>query len=219
MTGIKINVFGEDKVDPNQSYVIAPNHTSMMDAVLVVKAITKITFLPLVKIEIKKIPVVGYLFSKGALFVDRSDKESRRKSVEVLKEYANNNFSILIFPEGTRNTHPEIPLKGFHSGAFRIAIDLQRPIVPIVLIGNHQFINEKKMLIRPYTLECHFGDPIPTAGMTQDDMQALKVKTHEVMYQMMLEHEPSYASYKGLPKAQVVRYEGVDVQRRKKKEE
>ncbi|MDZ7649039.1 MAG: lysophospholipid acyltransferase family protein [Cytophagales bacterium] len=66
--------------------------------------------------------------------VDRSSNESRKKSLDYLKEILTMGINILIFPEGTQNRSKEI-LQPFKDGAFRIAADTQKALLPLVVLG------------------------------------------------------------------------------------
>jgi 1-acyl-sn-glycerol-3-phosphate acyltransferase len=79
LAGRKLIISGEEHIKPNASYVIVSNHTSPADMFPMAAGI-KIPFRPLGKIELKKLPVLGFIFSITLVFVDRSNAESRRKS-------------------------------------------------------------------------------------------------------------------------------------------
>ena len=81
---------------------------------------------PLGKKELLNIPVFGWILRSVAVLVDRSNPESRRKSVERLNKIFKRGISVIIFPEGTTNKTDK-PLTPFYDGAFRIAIENQGP--------------------------------------------------------------------------------------------
>lgn len=66
--------------------------------------------------------------------VDRSSDEARAKSIERLKEMLAKNISVAIYPEGTFNMS-NAPLKEFYNGAFKIAVETQTPIQPVLLLN------------------------------------------------------------------------------------
>ena len=66
--------------------------------------------------------------------VDRSSDAARAKSIERLKEMLSKNISIAIYPEGTFNMS-NAPLKEFYNGAFKIAVETQTPIQPVLLLN------------------------------------------------------------------------------------
>lgn len=100
--------------------------------------------------------------------------ESRQKSLLQLKERVKKGNSILVFPEGTRNRSKDILLKPFYAGAFRIAVDLQIPIVPVTFLGTRDVFPDDKLPIHPATITCVFGKPISTEGLQSEDIKRLK---------------------------------------------
>lgn len=192
LSGVKLKIEGADKVKKSQSYIFVVNHTSMGDAIIVNAAIKHNNFTPLAKVEVKKIPIMGYIFQKVAVFVDRGDKESRRKSVEQMLEHAKHGISVMVFPEGTRNKKMEQPLLPFHAGAFRIAIETQLPVAPFVLIGANDLMPNEKLPLRPCTMTAIFADPIETKGMTEEDIPALQQKAYDAMYALLMQRHPKF---------------------------
>ncbi len=192
---VRCKSYGEENYDADKEYVLVCNHTSMGDVIILMDAIRKIAFVPLAKMELRKVPVLGYLFSKAAVLVDRKDPDSRSKSVAKLKELGKKNISVMLFPEGTRNKKPENPLKEFHTGAFRIAIDLQRPVLPMVVIGARDLLPGETFPHQPCKIYAHIGKPIPTEGLTQEDAYDLKQRVYDVMEQLLIENDPRYEGY------------------------
>ena len=84
-----------------------------------------------------KYPVFGIIYRMAAIVVDRSSPERRAQSVRALKAAIYKHISIFIFPEGTFNETRE-PLKDFYDGAFRIAIETQTPIKPILFLDTYE---------------------------------------------------------------------------------
>jgi len=87
---------------------------------------------------------------------------------------------MCIYPEGTRNKSNQ-PLKEFHEGAFRLAKDTGKPIMPAVIFGTARMLPTKGgMTFRPGKLEMHFLDPIPvTEEITAKE---LKDKAFRIMW-------------------------------------
>ena len=184
LSGFKMVIAGNPKIKKQESYVFVANHNSNLDAMLWVHA-TGNLFKGLAKKELQKVPVLGYLFQKTCIIVDRSDKESRRKSIEKMKREMSKGISILIFPEGTRNK-TEAPLQPFKDGAFRIAIDLQKPIAPVVMLNTRSLMPGNWKPFKPGKAKCIFLDPIPTEGLTEADLETLKSKTYQIMEEAIM---------------------------------
>ena len=118
------------KRPPEGKYIIVANHISYLDTLVIFPAVPG-HFRPLGKKEISKIPVIGFIYKQVVIMVDRSSAHSRAKSMRLLWRVLNHEANIIIFPEGTFN-ETAAPLKEFYDGAFRLAINTQTPIFPII---------------------------------------------------------------------------------------
>ena len=144
-------------------------------------------FRPLAKKELLKIPVFGWIAQSAAIIVDRSSGESRKKSMDKLKRIKLEGLSILIFAEGTQNRTKEA-LQPFKDGAFRIAIDTQEPILPMVVVGAGPLMPPGTLQLKPGKVKVVVAPEIPTIGLTHDDIPKLKRQTFEVMKELILKH-------------------------------
>ena len=81
-----------------------------------------------------KVPVFGFIYRNAIVTVDRSSTGNRAKSVRILKSIIKKGISVLVFPEGTFNMTNQ-PLKEFYDGAFRVAIETQTPVKPVLIPG------------------------------------------------------------------------------------
>ena len=97
-----------------------------------------------------------------------------------LKTTASPALSIFIFPEGTFN-ETNNALKDFYDGAFRIAIEAQQPVLPMVIIGAGKLMPPRQFIIRPGRIKIRVLPEISTAGMGFKDLPALKEKVITVM--------------------------------------
>ena len=176
---IPYRIEGREKIRPGQSYIYVSNHTSYLDIPGVCLTVpTQIR--PLAKKELLRIPIFGWIAQNAAIIVDRSSNESRKKSMEHLKAVLKQGISILIFPEGTQNRSSDLMLP-FYDGAFRIAVETQQPVLPMVIIGAGKLMPPKKMVIQPGTIRIKVLDEVPTAGLTVSEASALKEKVRSVM--------------------------------------
>ena len=114
----------------NQSYVFIANHTSMMDIMLMFY-VSKTPFVFVGKKELGDLPIFGYFYKRVAILVDRNNIESRKSVYISAKKRIDSGLSICIFPEGGVPDE-EIILAPFKDGAFRIAVEYQMPIVPMI---------------------------------------------------------------------------------------
>ena len=145
---------------------------------------------PLAKKELLKIPVFGWIAQSASIIVDRSSGESRKKSLDKLKRVLSEGTSILIFAEGTQNRSKEI-LQPFKEGGFRIAVDTQQPILPMVVVGAGPLMPPGTIRLKPGKVKVIVSPEISTAGLTTLDLPALKQKTFDVMKELIVKNQPS----------------------------
>jgi len=166
--------------DPQKQYVFVANHVSNLDAAFLVKVIRQ-PFRPLGKIELVKVPVFGYIYKVAVVTVDRGDASHRSKSIRNLKSIIHKGVSILIFPEGTFN-ETGLPMKEMYDGAFRIAIETQTPIKPVLFADTHaRMQGDKVFTLNPGICRAIWLDEVPVGGCTLEDLPRLKEQVKAVM--------------------------------------
>jgi 1-acyl-sn-glycerol-3-phosphate acyltransferase len=128
-----------------------------------------------------KIPIFGFIYKNAIVTVDRSSAENRANSVRILKSILAKGISILVFPEGTFNmTHQ--PLKEFYDGAFRIAIETQTPIKPVLLLNAYDRMHYESIFsMNPGKSRSVFLPEVSVEGLTTNDVGGLKEKVFEMM--------------------------------------
>jgi 1-acyl-sn-glycerol-3-phosphate acyltransferase len=183
---IPYEMIGRDNVDNKKAYIYTSNHTSYLDLPGIAMAI-KGQFRPLAKKELLKLPVFGWITRVTCVVVDRSSNESRRKSMMHLKEILDLGINILIFPEGTQNRTKET-LQPFYDGAFRIAVETQQPILPMVVINAGNLMPPGKFFIKAGKIKIIMGKEVPTEGLQLKDVTELKEKVRLLMLEMIANH-------------------------------
>ncbi len=156
---VPIKVTGKENVDPNQSYVFVANHQSFLDVFAVYGWLPN-NFKWLMKKELRKVPFVGTACAvAGHIFVDRSNPRAALQSVELVKKELVDGISTVIFPEGTRTKTGE--MGRFKQGAFKIAMDLNLPVVPLSLTGFYDAMPSGQAFVNPRArVQLHIGEPI-----------------------------------------------------------
>jgi 1-acyl-sn-glycerol-3-phosphate acyltransferase len=188
LMGIKIDVEGLAHFKPKTSYIVVGNHSSTLDIFAMASGIP-FPFKALAKRELGAIPIVGFLFKSGCVHVDRENPESRKRSVEEVKQELKQGFSILIMPEGTRNKSPQA-LGPFKDGAFRIAIEMQIPIMPVVILNIRNLMPHPKMLIQgPGKFKVKFMEPVQVDGWKESDMPKLKEQLYHQLEAELLAND------------------------------
>lgn len=181
----------ESRPDRDQQYIYVANHISYIDAPVIVKTLrTPIRVLG--KSEMAKVPVFGYIYKYAVVIVNRSNAEERAKSVRQLKSVLKKGISIFIFPEGTFNLTHE-PLKDFYDGAFRIAIETQTPIWPVLFLDAHDRMHYRSVFaLSPGRSRSVFLEPVSVNGYTLADVAKLKQQVYDVMDAKLREYKASW---------------------------
>jgi 1-acyl-sn-glycerol-3-phosphate acyltransferase len=147
---------------------------------------------PLGKFESSKIPIFGWVYKAAVILVDRSSPEKRAKSLRNLKAALHKKISIFIFPEGTFSMTDQQPLKSFYNGAFKLAIEMQVPIQPILMVDAVDRMHfDSVFSLNPGPNRVVYLNTIDVTGYTMEDIEKLK---NEV-YQMMDEGLRRYRNY------------------------
>ena len=144
------------------------------------------------KAEMSKIPIFGFIYKSVVVTVDRSDAEHRSRSVKILKAALKKNISVVMAPEGTFNMG-HTPLKDFYDGAFRIAIDTQTPIKPVLFLDTYERLHYKSIFsLSPGKSRAIYLAEIPAEGLTSIDTSTLKLQVFTAMEQGLLKYKASW---------------------------
>jgi 1-acyl-sn-glycerol-3-phosphate acyltransferase len=173
LVGIRHKEIYEEPHDTKKQYIFVANHSSYMDIPPIVLTIHQPVRV-LGKYEMVRIPVFGWIYRAAVILVDRTDSETRARSVRALKSALKQHISIFIFPEGTFNETPQ-PLKSFYDGAFRIAIETQTPIKPVLFVDTLDRLHYHSIFsLTPGRNRVVYLETIPVEGLTMKNIQELK---------------------------------------------
>jgi len=170
--GVTVKLFGTKHL-PSEPSIITPNHASHYDIAAL------LGYLPgnnrfAAKRELFKEPVLGMVMKTlGMVSIDREDPRESIERLNRLEAHGHGAFSLIMFPEGTRSA--EGGLQPFKKGAFSLAIQMKRPVVPVAIHGTSGVMPRGRYLsIRPGTVVIEVLPPIDTTSMTIDDRDALR---------------------------------------------
>ena len=178
LAGCPLKVVGKSNFKKGQNYVVVCNHNSLMDVPVTTP------FMPnanktIAKKSFAKIPLFGWIYSAGSILVDRKSDQSRRNSLVQMKKTLSFGLDMVIYPEGTRNRTGQ-PLKSFYDGAFRLATDTEKPILPVVLFNTQKVLPpHKPFFMLPHRIEMHF---LPEISSLNTNAADLKEETFRVMW-------------------------------------
>lgn len=172
---IRIKIKNKNLLDKKATYVFVSNHLSQLD-IPAYAAATSHTFRFLAKEELTKIPLMGYIIKNLYITVNRKDKIARARSMEKMQNCLRDGISVFICPEGTRNKTVQ-PLLELRDGAFRLAIEAQVPIAVMTVVNTGNLLSPHRPIeLSPGTISCIWSTPIPTTGLTLNDIPLLKEK-------------------------------------------
>lgn len=173
-----VKVKGAEHFAKDRNFVVVCNHNSLMDIPLTTP------FMPrpnktIGKTSFAYIPLVNVFYIIGSILVDRKSTKSRLESYIKMKKVLSSGFDMVIYPEGTRNRSDE-PLKPFYDGAFKLAIDTGKAVIPALLFNTKKVLPiNKPFFLYPHKMEMHFLPPVESAGLTAKE---LKEKVFNIMW-------------------------------------
>jgi|SRR5215831_17578293 len=178
LIGCPFKLIGSGHFLKGQSYVVVCNHNSLLDIPITTP------FMPrpnktIAKANFAWIPIFGWIYSAGSVLVDRKSDKSRRESFSKMKDVLDKGLDMVIYPEGTRNRTND-PLKSFYDGAFRLATETRKPIMPVILYNTKKILPVNKIFyVSPHKIEMHFLPPVQSMDISAKE---LKQKVFRIMW-------------------------------------
>ncbi len=144
------------------------------------------------KAAMGKIPVFGFFYRRAVVMVDRSNAVARKKSMDRMKAIIRKNISIVVAPEGTFNETGK-PLKEFYNGAFKLALEMQVPIQPIVLLDCFSRLNPQSIFsVNPGRSRAIFLPQINIVSHNTNDVEALKQTAYKAMEAELIRNKAAW---------------------------
>jgi 1-acyl-sn-glycerol-3-phosphate acyltransferase len=172
----KVTVINPERLRSNSAALYVSNHLSYMDTPVLFSRLP-FQFRILARHDLWTIPFMGWhLKHSGQIPVDstnlRSTVASLNRGVATLRA----GMPLLLFPDGGRS--PDGHMRPFQNGAAFMAIRAQVPIIPMALIGTYQLLPMHVYHLRPRPVMLAVGEPIPTAGCTPRDADAITARLY-----------------------------------------
>lgn len=159
-----LKITGRQNFKKGENYVVVFNHNALLDVPLSAPHVPGGN-MTIAKASFTKAPIFGWFYKRGSVLVDRNNDRSRIKSFEDMKKVLQSGMHMCIYPEGTRNRTTE-PIKPFFDGAFRLAIDSQKAIIPCVISGTKKAMPiHKKFFLWPTFLRMDFLPAEPPGSL------------------------------------------------------
>ncbi len=179
VTPMRVEVVGRDNIDPRQPYVLVSNHQSQYD-IFVLYGWLGVDFKWVMKQELRKVPGIGVACERlGHIFIDRSNHAAAVATLEAARTKIVDGTSVMFFPEGTRSMDGQ--LLRFKRGAFRMAVDLGLPILPLTVTGTRDVLPANTSDLMPGSARLIIHEPISIEGVTVKDCQELSDRVREVI--------------------------------------
>ena len=192
-SGAKIVAQKSPGFDEKRTSIFMVNHVNLLDPFMLYCAIPQLVRGWELESHFR-IPIYGWLMKRfGNVPVPdvRSPKDLKRLW-RLTQAAIDSGVSLIIFPEAkrTRDGH----LNDFEDGGFRLAQQLQVPIVPVSLVGSFHHLRTEDWVLRPATITVVMHDTIETKGMRKEDVAGLKQRVKQII------EEPVEAWLKTEPK-------------------
>lgn len=169
---------GPRLADPRRPYVVVANHESFADILLISHLPFEMKWLS--KVEILRIPFIGWMMRMaGDIPVKRGFGPSALEAMERCRLSLRNHVSVIFFPEGTRS--PDGRMLPFKDGAFRLAVEAGVPILPLAVAGTGTALPKHDWRFNPARAIVQVLPAIETAGLTLDDVPALKARARSTI--------------------------------------
>ena len=157
------------KLPREGAFVLAPNHFSEIDPVVIGVIMWKLDRMPrfLAKASVFKIPIVKNLLkASGQIPVERATTARGNAPLKAATTLAENGLAVVIYPEGSLTRDPELwPMRG-KTGAVRMALEAKVPLIPIAHWGTQHVMPRyaRKISMFPRkTITVKLGDPVDLA--------------------------------------------------------
>ncbi|MFC1624638.1 lysophospholipid acyltransferase family protein [Candidatus Omnitrophota bacterium] len=178
-----IQVSGLENIDRHKTYVVVANHQSLADIAVIYK--TRMQFKWVAKESLFKIPFIGWCLSLTKhIRLSRGKFGSIKKIYREAAHWLKSDVSVLFFPEGTRGRTGK--MGEFQNGAFKLAIQEKKPILPIVIDGTREAIPKGSWLFKTEVNgKLRVLPPVETKDLQPDDLAFLKEAVYKKMERLI----------------------------------
>lgn len=178
ISGCKVDYIGLENVPADEPVLYVMNHRGFFDIILTYIKVPRPTGY-IAKKEIEKTLMLAWWMKLlHCQFMDRKDI---RKGLECIKkccEEIKQGYSMVIYPEGTRNKTAE-PVLDFHMGSFKIAEKTNCKIVPVSVCNTENIFENYHHLIRKQHVIIEYLPAIDVAAMSREEKKELADITHD----------------------------------------
>jgi 1-acyl-sn-glycerol-3-phosphate acyltransferase len=179
-SGARVRVIRSPGFDPQKTSFFISNHVNLFDPFVLYCAIPQ--FVRGWELESHfRIPIYGWLMKRfGNVPVPDVRRPSDLKRMwRLTRDAINGGTSLIVFPEAKRTRDGRVD--DFEDGAFRVAQQLEIPIVPVSIVGSIRHHRTGHWMFWPATIAVHLHETIDTTGMTKEQVPALRARVHRLV--------------------------------------
>ena len=190
LTGLKLEVIGEENVPKDCAVLYIGNHRSFFDVLITYARCPRRTGY-VSKMELKKFPLLrDWMNNLHCLFLDRTNLKAGMQMILTGIQKIKDGISICIFPEGTRSKgETELPMLEFHEGSFKMAQKTNCPIVPMAMANTCEIFEAHFPKIKPTHVILEYGKPIIPSELSAEDKKHLGAYTQKVITEMLMKNQ------------------------------
>jgi len=178
LCGVRLKVIGRENLNKDLDQIYVANHASYIDPAILVAVLPSNVSL-VGKEEITASGLLGYFGRELQYqYVNRFDFTKSTDEINRLGKSVHNQ-SLVIFPEGTFSY--ATGLRPFKLGAFKIAVDAQKPVTPIALDGTRKILRGDDKLLRPGKITISIGQSLAPMASSWDEVVRLNKGAREFM--------------------------------------
>ena len=175
---VDIRVIHEENLPKHGPVVFIANHQSYADILTFLYIVKNHQVAFIAKDNLEKIPFFGKWVERiRGIYIHRGDARASLATINEGVEYLKQGFSLVIFPEGTRNSGGE--LGEFKAGAIRVATRAHVPVVPVCIDGSYKLMKKGSLWIHPAKVKIRILPAISTEGMSREEIRALPEQLRE----------------------------------------
>jgi len=177
-TGVRVEVVGLERLEPNRTYVFVSNHQSIYDIPILFWSLPYQLRI-IAKESLGRFPFLGWhLRRTGHMLVDRS-RPDRTRIFGWAARLTANGLCLIVFPEGTRSRDGRVAR--FKGGSFFLALEAGLPVVPISVIGSRHVMLKDRLATYPGNVRLVVHEPIDTANLAETDPREFAERVRQII--------------------------------------
>ena len=162
----RYRIVGSSRVPATGAFILAPNHMTNLDPLVSAYALWTAGRVPrfLAKASLFRVPVFGAILrGTGQIPVNRAGREREQDPLGAASRLVDDGLAVIVYPEGTLTRDPDLwPMRG-KTGAVRLALEHDIPIIPMAHWGVQRILprySKRLSLFPRKDVDVRFGEPV-----------------------------------------------------------